>query len=81
MIGLFVFEAHIKQEFINISARRNIGSLLEGALLETLCRVHFQNDGRTPHFNLKVETYFVRRFPGHVGPQNWPPGSPGLNSL
>jgi hypothetical protein len=67
--------------FINISARRDIGSLLEGVLLETLCRVHFQNDGRTHHFNLKVQTYFDRRFPGHGGPQDWSPGSPDLNSL
>jgi hypothetical protein len=81
MVGLFVFEGHLKLAFINISARRNIGALLEGVLLQTLCRVHFQNERRTLLFNLKLETYFDRRFSGHGGTQDWPAGSPDLNSL
>jgi hypothetical protein len=81
MVGPFVFDGHLKLVFINISARRNIESLLEGMCLETLCPVHFENDGRTPHFNLKVETHFILRFPGRGGPQGWPPGSPDRNAL
>jgi hypothetical protein len=48
-------------------------------------RIHFQQDGASPHYLEEVRKYLNTRFPGRriggAGPIAWPPHSPDLTSL
>jgi hypothetical protein len=58
---------------------------ITGIVYDQERRIHFQQDGATPHYFEEVREYLNTRFPGRwigrAAPIAWPPCSPALTPL
>ena len=84
LIGPYLFDRNIDRHTYLELLRDYLPGLLENVNLATRQRMWLQQDGAPPHFALIVREFlnsnFNERWIGRVGPFEWPPCLPDLNS-